>query len=144
MRKVIKTSKAPKPSGVYSQGIVSGAFVFVAGQGSINPENNQLELGDIRCETRRVLKNISAILEESGSSLNNAVRMGVFLADMKDFGGMNEVFREFFPENPPARTTVGCSLPEIKVEIDCIARLNSTGQGRGRKRSISRSRRARG
>lgn len=144
MRKVIKTSKAPKPSGVYSQGIVSGDFVFVAGQGSINPENNQLELGDIRSETRRVLKNISAILEEAGSSLSNAIRMGVFLADMKDFDGMNEVFREFFPENPPARTTVGCSLPEVKVEIDCTARLNSTSRGRSRKRSSSRSRRARG
>lgn len=144
MRKVIKTSKAPEPSGVYSQGIVSGDFVFVAGQGSINPESNELELGDIRSETRRVLKNISAILEEAGSSLSNAIRMGVFLADMKDFDGMNEVFREFFPNNPPARTTVGCSLPEIKVEIDCMARLNSTSQGRGRKRSIRRSRRARG
>lgn len=144
MRKVIKTSKAPKPSGVYSQGMISGDFIFVAGQGSINPENNQLELGDIRSETRRVLQNIKAILEEAGSSLNNAVRMGVFLADLKDFGGMNEVFREFFPENPPARTTVGCSLPEIKVEIDCIARLNSKSHGRGRRRSISRSRRTRG
>jgi 2-iminobutanoate/2-iminopropanoate deaminase len=142
MGNVIKTAKAPKPSGVYSQGIVSGDFVFVAGQGSINPENNQLELGDIRSETRRVLKNISAILEEAGSSLNSAVRMGVFLRDMKDFDGMNEVFREFFPENPPARTTVGCSLPEIKVEIDCIARLNSAN--RTRKRSSSRSRRKRG
>jgi 2-iminobutanoate/2-iminopropanoate deaminase len=106
MRKVIKTSKAPKPSGVYSQGIVSDNLVFIAGQGSINPENNQLELGDIRSETRRVLKNISAILQEAGSSLSNVLRMGVFLGDMKDFGGMNEVFREFFPENPPARTTV--------------------------------------
>jgi 2-iminobutanoate/2-iminopropanoate deaminase len=144
MRKVVQTSKAPRPSGVYSQGIISGDFIFVAGQGSINPENNQLELGDIRWETRRVLQNISAILEEAGSSLNNAVRMGVFLADLKDFDGMNEVFREFFPENPPARTTVGCSLPEIKVEIDCIARLNSTSRSAGRKDNGSRSRRARG
>jgi len=144
MRRVIKTSKAPKPSGVYSQGIASGDFVFVAGQGPINPENNQLEPGDIRSETRRVLHNIAAILEQGGSSLNNAVRMGVFLADMKDFDGMNEVFREFFPNHPPARTTVGCSLPDIKVEIDCMARLNSASPGRGRKRSISRSRRARG
>lgn len=138
MRKVIKTSKAPKPSGVYSQGIVSGDFVFVAGQASINPENNQLELGDVRSETRRVLKNIAAILEEAGSSLHNAVRIGVFLADLKDFEGMNDIFREFFPENPPTRTTVGCALPEIKVEIDCIARLNSTSRTHGRKRKRSR------
>jgi 2-iminobutanoate/2-iminopropanoate deaminase len=142
MRKVIKTSKAPKPSGVYSQGIVSDDFVFVAGQGPTNPENNQLELGDIRSETRRVLKNIGAILEDAGSSLHNAVRMGVFLADLKDFDGMNEVFREFFPENPPARTTVGCALPEIKVEFDCIARL--TSRGHVQKSNGSRSRRARG
>ena len=133
MRKVVKTSKAPKPSGVYSQGIVSGDFVFVAGQGSINPEDNQLDLGDIRSETRRVLMNIRAILEAAGSSLHSVVRVGVFLADLKDFDGMNEVFQEFFPENPPARTTVGCALPEIKVEIDCIARLDSTSRMRGRK-----------
>src|ERR1022692_145770 len=132
MSKVVKTPKAPRPSGVYSQGIVSGDFVFVAGQGSINPDDNQLELGDIRSETRRVLKNIRAILEAAGSSLRGVVRVGVFLADLKDFEGMNEVFQEFFPENPPARTTVGCALPEIKVEIDCIARLSSEGRVRGR------------
>ena len=138
MRKVIKTSKAPKPSGVYSQGIVSGDFVFVAGQGPINPEDNQLELGDIRSETRRVLKNIRAILEAAGSSLGGVARVGVFLADLKDIDAMNEVCQEVFPENPPARTTVGCALPEIKVEIDCIARLNSTSRVRGRKRDRSR------
>jgi 2-iminobutanoate/2-iminopropanoate deaminase len=134
MRRVIKTSKAPKPSGVYSQGIVSGDFVFVAGQGPINPEDNQLELGDVRSETRRVLRNIRAILDAAGSSLSSVVRVGVFLADLKDFDGMNEVFREFFPVEPPARTTVGCALPEIKVEIDCVARLDTTRHVRGRKR----------
>lgn len=124
MRSVIATSKAPKPSGVYSQAIVSGDFVFVAGQGPTNPENNRLELGDIRSETRRVLKNIQAILQAAGSSLGEVVRMGVFLADLKDFDGMNDIFREFFSEKPPARTTVGCALADMKVEIDCIARLS--------------------
>lgn len=133
VRKVVRTAKAPKPTGVYSQGIVSGDFVFVAGQGPINPQDNQLELGSIRSETRRVLENIRAILEAAGSSLRGIVRIGVFLADLKDFDGMNEVFQEFFPENPPARTTVGCALPEIKVEIDCIARLDSTSGVGGRK-----------
>lgn len=84
---------------------------------------NEMELGDIRSETRRVLQNIAAILEASGSSLRDAVRMGVFLANLDDFAAMNEVFREFFPDNPPARTTVGCTLPRIKIEIDCIARV---------------------
>lgn len=123
MRKVIRTADAPKPLGVYSQAIVSDGFVFVSGQGAINPATNQMELGDIRSETRRVLKNIGAILEASGSSLRDIVRIGVFLSDLADFQAMNEVFREFFPEDPPARTTVGVNLPRIKVEIDCMARV---------------------
>ncbi|HTG61433.1 MAG TPA: Rid family detoxifying hydrolase [Terriglobia bacterium] len=123
MRTVIRTSNAPQPVGVYSQAIVAHGFVFVAGQGPINPQTNQLELGDIRSETRRVLENIKAILEAAGTSLKNAVRIGVFLADLNDFQAMNEVFCEFFPVDPPARTTVGCALPRIKVEIDCIALL---------------------
>ena len=123
MRKAVRTAEGPRPLGVYSQAIVCDGFVFVAGQGPINPATNEMELGDIRSETRRVLLNIDAILRASGSSLRDAVRLGVFLADLADFPAMNEVFREFFPENPPARTTVGCNLPRIKIEIDCIARL---------------------
>jgi len=123
MRKVIRTSDAPRPRGVYSQGIIADGFVFVAGQGPVNPQTNQIESGDIKSETRLVLKNIRSILEAAGSSLRDAVRIGVFLADLNDFEGMNEVFREFFPEDPPARTTVGCALPKIKVEIDCIAQV---------------------
>jgi 2-iminobutanoate/2-iminopropanoate deaminase len=130
MRKVIRTADAPKPLGVYSQAIVSDGWVFVAGQGPINPQTNEMELGDIRSQTRRTLQNIQAILEAAGSSLRYAVRMGVFLADLADFPAMNEVFREFFPEDPPARTTVGVQLPRIKVEIDCIARLR---RDRGRR-----------
>ena len=129
MRKVIRTSEGPRPLGVYSQAVVVDGFVFVAGQGSINPVTNEMELGDIRSETRRALRNIAAILEAAGSSLRDAVRMGVFLADLNDFAAMNEVFREFFPEDPPARTTVGCVLPKIKVEIDCIARLRKPKRG---------------
>jgi 2-iminobutanoate/2-iminopropanoate deaminase len=123
MRKVIRTSDAPPPRGVYSQGIVSDGFVFVAGQIPVNPRTNQIESGDIKSETRLVLKNIRFILEAAGSSLRDAVRIGVFLADINDFEAMNDVFGEFFPEDPPARTTVGCALPKIKVEIDCIARV---------------------
>ena len=123
MRTVIRTSSAPQPVGVYSQAIVANGFVFVAGPGPINPQTTQMDFGDIRSETRRVLQNIHAILEAAGSSLQNAVRMGVFLADLNDFQAMNEVFREFFPADPPARTTVGCALPKIKVEIDCVALL---------------------
>lgn len=130
MGKVIRTQEAPRPLGVYSQAIVADGFVFVAGQVPFNPMTNEMELGDVRSETRRVLKNVAAILEAAGSSLRDAVRLGVFLADLNDFAAMNEVFREFFPENPPARTTVGCLLPKIKVEIDCIARLRKPAAGR--------------
>jgi 2-iminobutanoate/2-iminopropanoate deaminase len=89
----------------------------------VNPKTNELELGDVRSETRRTLENIRIILSAAGSSLRDVVRVGVFLADMNDFAAMNEVYREFFAEAPPARTTVGAQLPKIKVEIDCIARL---------------------
>lgn len=123
MRKVIRTSDAPRPLGPYSQAIVSEGFVFVAGQIPVNPQTNQIEPGDIKSETRLALNNLRSILEAAGSSLKDVVRLGVFLADLNDFAAMNEVFGEFFPENPPARSTVGCALPKIKVEIDCIARV---------------------
>lgn len=133
MRKVVKSKKAPQPRGPYSPAIVANGFVFVAGQGAINPETNELELGDIRSETRRTLQNIKAILESAGSSMKDVVRVGVFLSNMKNFAAMNEVYAEFFPKDPPARTTVGADLPKIKVEIDCIA-LVSKSRKRTRKR----------
>jgi 2-iminobutanoate/2-iminopropanoate deaminase len=124
MRKVIRTADAPQPRGVYSQAIVAEGFVFVAGQGPVNPRTNELESGDIRSEARRTLENIRAILEGAGSSLRDVVRVGVFLADIKDFDAMNEVYRQFFPEDPPARTTVGAQLGgKMKIEIDCVARV---------------------
>jgi len=124
MRQVIRTSEGPQPRGPYSQAIVANGFVFVAGQGPTNPSTNQLELGDIASETRRTLQNVKAILEGAGSSLADVVRVGVFLANIKDFDAMNAVYSEFFSQDPPARTTVGAQLPKIKVEIDCIARVS--------------------
>ncbi len=123
MRKVVRTSDAPKPKGVYSQAIVADGFVFVAGQACVNPRTNEFEYGDIQSETRQTLENIRAILEAAGSSLKEVVRVGVFLADLNDFAAMNEVYRQYFPEDQPARTTVGVQLPKIRIEIDCIARL---------------------
>lgn len=126
MRKVIRTTDAPQPRGVYSQAIVADGLVYVAGQVPVNPKTNELELGDIKSEARLTLKNVQAVLEAAGSSLREIVRVGVFLADLNDFAAMNEVFKEFFPEDPPARTTVGALLPKIKIEIDCIARLRNS------------------
>ncbi|MGD0126552.1 MAG: RidA family protein [Terriglobia bacterium] len=129
MRQVVKSSEGPQPRGPYSQAIIADGFVFVAGQGPTDPSTNQLELGDIAAETRRTLLNIQAILEAAGSSLRDVVRVGVFLADIKDFDAMNAVYREFFTVDPPARTTVGAQLPRIKVEIDCIARVSKPVKG---------------
>jgi len=124
MRKVVRTSSAPLPKGPYSQAIISEGLVFVAGQACVNPQTNAFEFGDIQSETRRTLENIRAILEAAGSALKDVVRVGVFLADMADFAAMNEVYKQFFPEDQPARTTVGAQLPKIKVEIDCVARIS--------------------
>lgn len=126
MRKVIRTLEAPRPRGVYSQAIVADGFVFVAGQIPINPKTNELELGDFRSQARLTLGNVQAVLEAAGSSLRDVVRLGVFVADMNDFPAMNEVFKEFFPDDPPARTTVAAMLPmKMKIEIDCIARVRN-------------------
>ena len=124
MRKVVRTPDAPLPKGVYSQAIVADGFVFVAGQACVNPKTNEFEFGDIQSETQRTLQNIRAILEAAGSSLKDVVRVGVFLADMNDFAAMNEIYKQFFTEDQPARTTVGAQLPKIKIEIDCIARVS--------------------
>ena len=124
MREVIRTSQGPQPRGPYSQAIVADGFVFVAGQIPVNPSTNELELGDVGSQTRRALQNIQAILEGAGSSLRDVVHVGVFLADLKDFDAMNAVYGEFFPQDQPARTTVGAQLPKIKVEVDCIARVS--------------------
>lgn len=132
MRKVIQTSEAPRPRGVYSQAIVSDGWVFVSGQIPIHRETDELELGDFKTQARLTLRNLRAVLEAAGSSLGHVVRLGVFLTDLGDFPALNEVFQEFFPENPPARTTVAAQLPKIKIEIDCIAAVGKKEKGRVR------------
>ena len=130
MRKVIRTSDAPLPRGVYSQAIVADGFVFVAGQIPVDPRTNELALGDFKSEARLTLRNVQAALQAAGSSLDDAVRLGVFLADVNDFPALNEVFKEFFTDDPPVRTTVAVLLPKIKIEIDCIALVRNKRKGR--------------
>jgi 2-iminobutanoate/2-iminopropanoate deaminase len=123
MKKVVKTAQGPAPQAPYSQAIIANGFVFVSGQGPIDPATGKIVLGDIRNQTKLVLDNISAILQAAGSSLDKAVKCSVFLRDIDDFAAMNEVYRTYFRENPPARTTVqaGDIFGGIGVEIDCIA-----------------------
>ena len=124
MRKAIVTAQAPKPMGPYSQAIIEGDFIFVAGQGPINPGTGSLELGDVRTETKRVFENVRAILEAAGSSLNHVVKCNVYLSDINDFAAMNDVYATYFTAPFPARTTIQAgALPGgIAVEIECIAR----------------------
>lgn len=124
MRKAIVTDTGPKPVGPYSQAIVEGDFLFVSGQGPINPGTGQLELGDARAETQRVFENIKAILTAAGSSLDHVMKCNVYLRDIKDFAAMNEVYQTYFSPPFPARTTIQAgALPGgIAVEIECIAR----------------------
>jgi 2-iminobutanoate/2-iminopropanoate deaminase len=124
VRNAIRTDKAPKPVGPYSQAIVEGDFVFVAGQGPINPGTGSLELGDVRLETKRVFENLRAILEAAGSSLDRVVKCNVYLRDINDFAAMNEVYATYFSAPFPARTTIQAgALPGgIAVEIECIAK----------------------
>ena len=124
MRKPVTTEHAPKPVGPYSQAIVEGDFIFVAGLGPGNPETGQLDRGDVQHETRRTFENMKAILEAAGSSLDKVVKCNVYLRDINDFAKMNEVYASYFKPPYPARTTIQAgALPGgITVEIECIAR----------------------
>lgn len=123
MKKIVSTELAPKAIGPYSQGIVVNGFIFVSGQGAINPITNLYEPMTIELETELALKNLQAILEAGGSNLSKVVKITVFLKDMKEFPLMNDVYKKFFPENPPARSAIEASnLPKgFKVEIEAIA-----------------------
>jgi 2-iminobutanoate/2-iminopropanoate deaminase len=113
----------PTPRGPYSPAVRAGDFIFVAGQGPVDPATSRFSFGDIRHETRLVLSNIRRILEGCAATLSDVVKCSVFLADAKDFAAMNEVYAEFFGDQKPARTTVEAkfAMPEMKVEIDCTA-----------------------
>jgi 2-iminobutanoate/2-iminopropanoate deaminase len=122
-KQVIFTEKGPKPLGAYSQAIRAGDFIFVAGMGGIDPATGQMVPGGVREQTRRALENIKAVLEAAGASLNDVVKVTVFLANPDYFNDMNEVYREYFKEKPPARSTVAGNIPgkNFLVEIDAIA-----------------------
>lgn len=125
MKKIVKTDKAPAPVGPYNQAIITGNLVFTAGQIAIDPETGSIPEDNVEEQTRRVIKNLEAVLSEAGTSLANVIKTTVFLKNMDDFAAMNEVYAEFFPENSPARSAVEVSrLPkDVLVEIECVAAL---------------------
>jgi 2-iminobutanoate/2-iminopropanoate deaminase len=122
-REPVKTSNAPGAIGPYSQAIKVGEFVYTSGQVAIDPATGEFIGGGIAEQTERVLKNVAAVLEAAGSSLDQVVKTLVFLADMNDFSAMNEVYAKFFSEAPPARSTVQAArLPkDALIEIEAVA-----------------------
>ena len=123
MREVIATEQAPKAIGPYSQAIRAQGLIFTSGQIAIDPTTAQIIAGDVSAQTDRVLKNLAAILQASGSSLEKVLRCTVFLKNMGDFTAMNEVYGRYFRQSPPARSTVEVArLPkDVLIEIDVIA-----------------------
>lgn len=122
-KEIISTDKAPGAIGPYSQAIKAGGMLFVSGQIPIDTATGEFVQGGVVEQTEQVLKNLSAVLEAGGSSIDNVVKTSVFLADMNDFAAMNEVYAKYFDANKPARATVqAAALPRgARVEIECIA-----------------------
>jgi len=118
---VVHTEKAPKAIGPYSQAVEAGGFVWCSGQVPLDPVTMQVVEGDTAVQARRCLDNLKAVAEAAGSSLDQAVRCGLFLVSMDDFAAVNAVYEQYFP-GKPARTTVEVSrLPRgVRVEIDCV------------------------
>jgi len=121
-KEIVSTDKAPPTVGPYSQAVIAGELIFTAGQLGIDPKSGEIAEG-IEAQTRQVLTNLSAVLEAAGSSLDRVVKATIFLAHMEDFAAMNTVYAEFFPLQPPARSTVEVAqLPRrALVEIEVIA-----------------------
>jgi 2-iminobutanoate/2-iminopropanoate deaminase len=122
-KEVILSDQLPPVKGPYSPAIRANGFVFVSGQGPIDAATGEVVRGDVGQQTRLVLENVRAILAAAGSSLEKVVKTTVYLSDIGDFAAMNAVYAEFFPSDPPARTTIqAANLPlGIDVEIDAIA-----------------------
>jgi 2-iminobutanoate/2-iminopropanoate deaminase len=127
-KKIVSTEKAPKAIGPYSQAIRTDTLIFTAGQVGLDPATMELVEGGVEAQTRQALTNLRYVLETADSGLKFVVKTTVFLQDLGDFATMNAIYAEFFPENPPARSTVQVAgLPKgALVEIECVALLNST------------------
>ena len=121
-KETIVTSQAPKAVGAYSQGVKVGELIFTSGQIPIDPKTGEMPI-TIEEQTAQCLRNISAVLEEAGSSLDNAIKLTVFLKNINDFAAMNEVYASFFSEEAPCRSAVEVvAIPKgAKIEIEAIA-----------------------
>ncbi len=123
MKDIVNTDRGPKPIGPYSQGVKINGLLYLSGQIPLDPKTNEMISGDIKAQTERVLENIKGILEAAGSNLHHVVKTTVFLKDMNEFSGMNEIYAKYFTAAHPARSTVQVArLPkDASVEIEVIA-----------------------
>jgi reactive intermediate/imine deaminase len=121
-RSIIKTDAAPAAIGPYSQAVRAGNTVYLSGQIPLDPATQELALGDIELQARRVFSNLKAVAGAAGGSLNHAVRVTIYLIDLAQFAVVNKVMAEFFAEPYPARVTIGvASLPRgVGIEVDCV------------------------
>ncbi len=122
-RTIITSKQAPAAIGPYSQAIKAGPFVFTSGQIPLDPATGRLVEGDITVQIRRVMSNLQAVLEAAGLSFANVVKSTIFVKDLGQFAAVNQVYGEYFPSNPPARSTVQVAkLPlDVAVEIEMVA-----------------------
>lgn len=122
-KEVVQPKAMRKPAAPYSPGIKAGGFLYVSGQVPVNPQTGEIVKGGIEEQTRQTLENIKAVLEAGGSSMDKVVKCTVFMTDVGEFSKMNEVYRSFFPKDPPARSTVEVSklAIDVKIEIEAIA-----------------------
>jgi len=123
MREKVIAAKGAPPKGAYSSAIVAeGAFVFVSGQGPVDPKTGELKLGSFAEQAILTFDNVATLLEAAGTSWENVIKVGVFLADLSNFAAMNEIYKEYLTDPYPARTTVQVVLPpKMLIEVDCIA-----------------------
>ncbi len=120
MRKTVMADKGPAPAGPYSHAVVANGFVFISGQGPVNPETGTMP-DAFADQVRQTFKNVQTILEAAGSSLDDVVKANAYVTDLTRFAEFNDVYKEFFQDDPPTRTTVATALLGILVEVDCIA-----------------------
>lgn len=123
-RQSVATEDAPPPAGPYSQGVIaSGRILFLAGQGPFLPNGKPVE-GSFAAQAHQTFQNLAAVAAAAGATLAHAVRVGVYLRDMTNFSELNEIYRDYFSEPYPARTTIQSALPGFEIEVDAVLDLD--------------------
>lgn len=122
MRKALIVPEAAKLGGHYSHAVIANGFVYVSGQGPANPKTG-VASDNFAEQVRQTLRNVQTILKGAGADMKDVVKVNAYLSDLTRFAEYNLIYKEFFPAEPPARTTIGCQLYGIHVEIDCVAVL---------------------